>query len=78
MTTRTERKARTAKLRINPIACDGVGMCSHVAPDLITVDKWGFPVLTAEPVDASTMRQARAAVAVCPVRALFLEQPKDS
>ena len=64
--------ARTEQLRVDPVACDGVGICSHLAADLITVDSWGFPVVSAEPLDGRTRRQAKAAVAACPRRALFL------
>jgi ferredoxin len=74
----SQRTRSEVRLRINPIACDGVGMCSHVAPDLITVDRWGYPVLLPEPVQPSDMGQAKAAVAVCPLKALFLEPGRES
>ena len=63
------RRARDAPavLRVDPIACDGIGMCAHVAADAIALDPWGFPVVPAEPVDGS---QARRAVRACPRRAL--------
>lgn len=63
---------RTEQLRVDPVSCDGVGICAHLAVDLITVDSWGFPVVSAEPLDGRTRRQAKAAVAACPRRALFL------
>jgi len=64
--------ARLEQLRVDPVACDGVGICSHLAADLVTVDSWGFPVVSAESLDARTRRQAKAAVAACPRRALFV------
>jgi len=76
MATKSKHRKRIARLRINPIECDGIGMCSHVAPDLITVDRWGFPVLPSDPIEPGDLRQARAAVAVCPRRALFLDSPQ--
>ena len=78
MTASTRSKKGAARLRINPIACDGVGMCSHVAPDLIAVDRWGFPIISSEPVTAAYLRQARAAVAACPRRALSFELLADT
>lgn len=62
------------RLRVDPVACDGVGICSHLAPDLVGVDSWGFPVVAGTPLDRATSRQARSAVAACPRRALFVEQ----
>lgn len=62
------------RLRVDPVACDGVGICSHFAPDLITVDSWGYPIVANERLDKHTGRQARSAVAACPRRALFLAE----
>jgi ferredoxin len=64
--------ARVERLRVDPVACDGVGICSHLAADLVTVDSWGFPVVSAESLDGRTRRQAKAAVAACPRHALFV------
>jgi ferredoxin len=72
------REARPAKpgvgdvaLRIDPAVCDGVGICAHLAADLITVDSWGYPILRSEPLrPGSERRQAEAAVAACPRKAL--------
>jgi ferredoxin len=76
------REARTPatpssgpRLRIDPAVCDGVGICAHLAPDVITVDSWGYPVLTAEPLTRrGDLRQARAAAAACPRKALYLDE----
>jgi len=62
---------REAALRVDPSVCDGVGICAHLAPDLVSVDSWGYPVVRAEPMAAGReRRQADAAVAACPRRAL--------
>ena len=61
-----------ARLRINPIACDGIGMCIHLAPDVITVDPWGYPVISPDLLSGDELTQARKAVRGCPKRALFL------
>lgn len=54
------------------MACDGVGICAHLAGDLVRVDSWGYPILADRPLDARGERRARAAVAACPRRALFI------
>ena len=62
------------RLRLDPSVCDGVGICAHLAPDLITVDSWGYPVVSVEPLERRAFeRQARAAVSACPRKALFLD-----
>lgn len=63
------------RLRVNPILCDGVGYCAEIVPELISVDDWGFPVVSSEPiVDDTWLRHARRAVATCPRLALALER----
>ena len=61
------------RLRIDPGVCDGVGICAHLAPDVIALDTWGYPVVPAEPLSRSgDRRQAQAAAAACPRKALYL------
>ena len=60
------------RLRVDIVACDGAGICAHLAPDVVRVDSWGFPILPAEPLSGARERQARAAVTACPRKALFL------
>jgi len=60
------------RLVVDPVACDGIGMCARLAPDLVELDTWGFPVVAPEPLGRSDSRQARRAVAGCPRRALLL------
>jgi ferredoxin len=68
------RRAPTGnRLRVDPVACDGVGICAHLAPRLVTVDSWGYPILPVEPLDRSEQRSAALAVAGCPRRALFID-----
>ena len=68
-----EKPARgLRRLRVDPVACDGVGMCGHLAPDLVTVDAWGYPIITDREVGARQLRSAQSAVAGCPRKALFL------
>jgi ferredoxin len=59
-------------LRLDPIRCDGYGMCAIVLPERITLDEWGYPVIEPGPVQERLLAHARRAVDVCPVLALSL------
>jgi ferredoxin len=72
MPARRPQPAQT-RLRLDPVACDGVGMCSHLAPELVRLDPWGFPLLPDGPLAAREPQVAKRAVSACPRRALFLE-----
>lgn len=65
--------SRPARLRVDPIACDGRGLCAEVLPELITLDDWGFPVIQGD-VPGLLVQDAREAVRVCPKLALHLEK----
>ena len=64
---------RRAQLRVDPIACDGRGLCAEILPELVTLDDWGFPIISGD-VPASLAEDAREAVRVCPKLALWLEK----
>lgn len=70
---RDKGQAGTVTMRVNPIACEGIGMCAHLAPDLITIDRWGFPMFTRRPLNAEQARAAQRAYAGCPRRALIID-----
>ncbi len=61
----------TARLRVNPIACEGHGLCAELLPELIWMDEWGYPVVE-ENVPSSLTGLARRAVSSCPTLALLL------
>lgn len=61
-------------LGVDPVACDGIGMCAHLAPDLVTLDSWGYPVLLSAALERAGLAPARSAVAGCPRKALFLRE----
>jgi ferredoxin len=65
------RHHAASRLHIDPSACQGVGVCAHLAPDLITLDSWGYPIIAAQDLSGSTRRQAAGAVTGCPKRALY-------
>ncbi len=70
------RESAPPILRVDPIACDGIGMCAHVAPSLIELDRWGYPILLEAAPGSNKRNQVAAAIAACPRRALFSEVAK--
>jgi ferredoxin len=64
-----------ARLRVNPIACDGRGLCAEVLPEMITLDDWGFPIIRDADVPPGLLVEAAEAVRLCPRLALRLDHP---
>jgi ferredoxin len=60
------------RLRVNPILCTGHGLCAELLPEQITMDEWGYPILSDEPTPPSLRKLARRAVTDCPALALVL------
>ena len=61
------------RLRVNPIACDGRGLCAEVLPEMITLDDWGFPIICDAEVPPGLLDEAAEAVRLCPRLALRLD-----
>jgi ferredoxin len=61
-----------ARLRVNPIACSGHGLCAELLPERITLDEWGYPVISADPITPALESLARRAITDCPALALHL------
>jgi ferredoxin len=59
-------------LRVDPVACDGHGLCAELFPEWSHLDDWGFPIVDGRPVPPGLEEHARRAVAECPVVALKL------
>jgi ferredoxin len=63
------------RLRVNPILCDGYGYCAEIVPELISVDDWGFPIVSSRPIEGDNLaRLAQRAVTTCPRLALVIEE----
>jgi len=70
------------RLHVDWTRCDGRGLCVELLPELFDRDEWGFPRARAPhsgsdvavPPDLETA--ARDAVALCPVLALTLSEPR--
>ena len=64
------------RLRVNPIACAGHGLCAELLPERVTLDEWRYPVVSGEPVPPELEPLARRAVTDCPALALLLERTR--
>jgi ferredoxin len=61
------------RLRVNPILCTGHGLCAELVPELIDLDEWGYPLISAGPVPRELRKLAGRAVNDCPALALKLD-----
>jgi ferredoxin len=64
-----------SRLQVDPIACDGRGLCAEILPELITLDDWGFPIIHDGDVPDRLHDAARETIRICPKLALRLEGP---
>ena len=62
----------STRIRVNPIACEGHGLCAELFPERISLDDWGYPIVDPAPIPADLVPHARRAVAECPAVALAL------
>lgn len=66
------------RLRVNPTLCDGYGYCAEIVPELITLDDWGFPIVSTRNIDdENLLALSRRAIATCPRLALLLEESTE-
>jgi ferredoxin len=68
--------ASGAELAIDWIACDGYGLCGDLAPDLISLDPWRYPIIPDGPLAPEFLDDARRIVDCCPMKALSLRRPR--
>lgn len=61
-------------IAIDRIRCDGRGVCAELVPELISLDDWGYPIVTATAVPVGMTRRVGAAVDLCPVLALRMKR----
>lgn len=69
---RSRKSVGTFKLALNPLLCNGHGICTLVAKDLIALDRWGYPAVLVDELAQGEVGTARRAVRSCPARALSL------
>jgi len=64
------------ELTVDWIACEAFGMCHDLAPDLVALDDWGYPILPDTAVASDRAADIQRIVDCCPARALRL-MPHD-
>ena len=73
----TVRPRRAVELRVDWQACDARGLCVELLPELVTLDDWGYPIVSG-PVPGHLVPEARTAVRACPKLALSLARSRRS
>jgi len=63
---------------VDPIACDGHGLCAELFPERIGLDDWGYPIVDPTPFGSGLDAHARRAVSQCPKLALRLQRVKQT
>jgi len=66
------------RLRWDPIRCGAHGYCAEILPERITLDDWGFPIISSEAIGSDLEDHARRAVDRCPLLALKLERRSET
>jgi len=64
--------SQSQTIAINPAACTGHGVCAELLPELVSLDEWGYPLLSSDQVPAPLRRQAARAARDCPALAVVL------
>ncbi len=64
-------------LTVDPIACRAHGLCADELPEGISLDEWGYPILSSAPLSRKLLRRAKSAAASCPVLALRASRSRD-
>jgi ferredoxin len=75
------RKDTGFALHVDPILCDGFGHCHELAPELVEMDEWGYPMIKSETTslnDRNALKSARYAVRGCPRQALRIERVSEN
>lgn len=63
---------RRLSLVVDPIACDGHGVCAELLPEVVHLDPWRYPVVDGAEVPRGLALLAQRAVDACPRLALSL------
>lgn len=73
------RRSGTFVIHVDPVACDGYGHCHELAPDLIALDEWGYPIMPSEVSlsDHRAYESAKYAERGCPRQALRIERRSE-
>jgi ferredoxin len=60
-------------LSVDMIRCAAHGMCAELLPERVTLDDWGYPIVSPEPIGPELQDVAKLAVDTCPVLAIKLQ-----
>jgi ferredoxin len=66
--------SKQLRVAVDRIACDGRGLCAEIAPGLIDLDDWGYPIVRRGALPEDLVESAEDAVEICPKMALRLER----
>jgi ferredoxin len=61
------------QLMVDWVRCEGHGLCAHLVPELIHLDRTGFPVILNVTVPPWLEKDAQQAVEMCPALAIRLD-----
>jgi ferredoxin len=64
------------ELKVDPVACDGHGICAELFPERIRLDDWGYPIISDPEIPEALLDHARRAADACPKLALRLQQSR--
>ena len=62
----------STRLKVDPVACAGHGLCAELFPERIRLDDWGYPIVDTAPIPDGLMAHARRATEACPKLALIM------
>jgi len=68
---------KRVSVSVDPIACEGHGLCAELLPERIRLDDWGYPIIDGEPVGPDLIALARRAADSCPTLALKLHAARE-
>lgn len=69
---------RRFRLVVDPVACDGAGVCAELLPERIGLDPWGYPIIEPGELPDPVLDHAQRAVNSCPRLALTLVRIRPS
>ena len=69
---------RIVRVRVNPIRCTAFGFCAEFAPELFTLDDWGYAWLRDPKATGELAGVAREAARLCPTEAIIVEEVEES
>ncbi len=69
---------RQLAMVVDPIMCDGHGVCAELFPERVRMDPWGYPIVDGKDIPLQLREHAERAVSSCPRLALHLIERRQS